>query len=100
MNVQTLDAIELSNAASRLLSANTGAGHTGAEHLADALMSKAQKLLTGEVVAERKLEFPVLCAVLKELGLDVSGVDGTKSLTITVNPIHGYNCNVEVAANR
>lgn len=99
MNVQSHDAIELSNAAARLLSAN-GSGHPGADRLASELMSKAQKLLAGDVVAERNMEFQVLCAVLRELGLNIPEFDDLKALTITVNPLRGFDCNVEVLAHR
>ena len=48
MNAKTEEAIELSNAAARLLSANSGVHSNKANELADALTSKALSLLTGD----------------------------------------------------
>lgn len=95
----TEEAIELSNAAARLLSANGGTHSNRASKLADVLMMKAQNLLSGEAIAERQMEFTVLQSVLKELGMDISGVAPLRALTITVNPLDHVDCNVEILAH-
>lgn len=95
----TEEAIEISNAAARLLSANVGTHSIEASKLADTLMEKARNLLSGEAVAEREMEFAVLEGVLKELGLDVSGVAPLRALTITVNPRDHVDCKVEIRAH-